>query len=96
MSSKKTKGNVRFHQDWEVKYGVQICTRDPVSKEVSSVMCLMCVNFGRNDIDEAGRKRKQTANDNYFTHPWRTDKFVSHLCTQHSSMRAPTFIERLT
>ena len=88
MSSKKPKGNVKFHEDWEVKYGVQICTRDPVSKEVSSAVCLMCTNFGRNDIDEADRKRKRTTNDKYFTPPppWRTDNFVSHLHTQHSSM----------
>jgi hypothetical protein len=40
-----------------------------------------------NDIDEADRKRKQTAkNDEYFISPWRSDKFVSHLCTQYSSM----------
>ena len=89
MSSKKPKGNVNFHQDWEVKYGVQICTRDPMSKEVSSVVCLICTNFGRKDIDEGNRKRKrkQTANDKYFTSPWRTDSFVSHLRTQqHSSI----------
>ena len=68
MFSKKPKVNVRFNQqDWEVKYGVQICTRDPVSKEVSSVVCLMCTNFGRYDIDEANQKQKQTANDKNFT-----------------------------
>ena len=69
-----------------MKYGVQICTRDPVSKEASSAVCLMCTNFGRDDIDEADRKRKRTTNDKYFTPPWRSDNFVSHLRTQHSSM----------
>jgi hypothetical protein len=87
MTPKKPKGAVKFHQDWEVKYAVQICTRDPVSKDVSSVVCLMYTNFGReDDVECAERKRKQTTNDKYYTAPWRTDNFVSHLRKQHSSM----------
>ena len=87
MTSKKPKGAVKFHQDWEVKYAVQICTRDPVSKVVSCVVCLMCTNFGRkDDVEGAEQKRKRITNDKYCTAPWRTDNFVSHLCKQHSSM----------
>lgn len=87
MTSKKPKGAVKFHQDWEVKYAVQVCTRDPVSKDVCSVVCLMCTNFGREDDAEAAeRKRKRTSNDKYYTAPWRTDNFVSHLRKQHAVM----------
>jgi hypothetical protein len=74
-----------FHQDWEVKYAVQICTRDPVSKDVSSFVCLMCTNFGRVNDDTADRKQKRTSNDKYYTAPWRSDTFVSHLCKQHAT-----------
>ncbi len=86
VTSKKPKGGaVKFHQDWEVKHAVQICTRDPVSKDVSSVECLMCTNFGReDDVEGAERKRKQTTNDKYYTAPWRTDNFVGHLRKQHA------------
>jgi hypothetical protein len=50
MTPKKTKGALKFHQDWEVKYAVQICTRDPASKDVTSVVRLLCTNFGRDQI----------------------------------------------
>jgi hypothetical protein len=69
-----------------VKYAVQICTRDPVSKDVSSVVCLMCTNFGGDNDDDGNRKRKRTSNDKYYTAPWRSDNFVSHLCKQHATM----------
>ena len=85
MTSKKPKGAVKFHQDWDLKYALQISTRDPVTKDVSSVVCLMCTNFGRDNDDEADRKRKRTSNDKYFTAPWRTDSFVSHLRKQHAA-----------
>ncbi len=62
--SKKARGAVKFHQDWEVKYAVRIFTRDPASKDVSSMVCLMCTNFGcDNDDDTADRKRQRTSND---------------------------------
>jgi hypothetical protein len=87
MTRKKGRGALQFqHQDWEVKYGVQVCTRDPVSKEVSSVVCLLCTNFDRNSDDTFDRKRKRTSNNKYYTAPWRTDNFVSHLCKQQATM----------
>jgi len=86
MTPKKARGALKFHLDWEVKYAVQICTRDPVSKDVSCVVCLMCTNFGRDDDDTADRKRKRTSNDKYYTAPWRSDNFVSHLRKQHATM----------
>jgi hypothetical protein len=79
MTPKKPKGALKFHQDWEMKYAVQICTRDPVTKDVLSAVCLMCTNFGRDSDESSERKRKRTANDKYYTAPWRTDNFVSQL-----------------
>jgi hypothetical protein len=87
MTPKKAKGALKFHVDWEVKYAVQICTRDRVSKDVSSVVCLMCTKFGGDDEDAADRKQKRTSNENYYTStPWRSDNLVSHLCKQHATM----------
>ena len=87
MTSKKPMCAVKFHQEWDLKYALQISsTRDPVTKDVSSVVCLMCKHFGRDNDDETDQKRKRTSNDNYFTAPCRTDNFVSHLCKQHASM----------
>ena len=65
---------------------MQVCTRAPVSKEVSSVMCLLCTNFGRDSDDALDRKQKRTSNDKYYTAPWRTNDFVSHLCKQHATL----------
>ncbi len=79
MTPKMGGSALNFHQDWEMKYGVQVCTRDPVSKEVSSVACLLCTNFGRDSDDALDRKRKRTSNDKYYTAPWRSNDFVSHL-----------------
>jgi hypothetical protein len=86
MTPKKTKGALKFHQDWEVKYAVQICMRDPVSKDVTSVVCLLCTNFGRDNNDAPDRKQKRTSNDKYYVAPWRSDNVVSHLRKQHAAM----------
>ena len=87
MTPKKTKDALKFHQDWEVKYAVQICTRDrPVSKDVTSVVCLLCTNFGRDNDNTPDRKRKRTSNDKYHVAPWRSDNFVSHLRKQRATM----------
>ena len=87
MTPQKARGALKFHLDWEVKYAVQICTCDQVSNDVSSVVvCLMCTSFGRDDDDAADRKRMRTSNDKYYTAPWRSDNFVSHLLKQHATM----------
>ena len=86
MTPKKTKGALKFHQDLEVMYAVKICTGDPVSKDVTSVVCLLCTNFGRDNDDTPDRKRKRALNDKYYVAPWRSDNFVSHLCKQHATM----------
>ncbi len=67
---------------------MQICTRDPVSKDVTIVVCLLCTNFGRDNDDTPDHKRKRTSNDKYYVAPWRSDNFVSHLHKQHATMWA--------
>jgi hypothetical protein len=65
---------------------VQICTRDPVSKDVMSVECLLCTYFGRDNDDTPDRKRKRTSNDIYNVAPWRSGNFINYLCKQHATM----------
>jgi hypothetical protein len=43
---------------------------DPVSKEVSSVVCLLCsTSCGHNSDDTLDHKRKMASNDKYYTGP---------------------------
>ena len=44
---------------------------------------LFCVKFGRQDQDETSRKRKLTANIQFFKAPWRSDNIESHMKKQH-------------
>ena len=84
MTPKKAKGASKFHQDWEVKYAVQICI---TTKDLSSVVvCLLCTNFGCNSDDTLDRKQKRTSNNKYYTASWCNDNFVRHLCKQHVTM----------
>ena len=71
-----------FQSEWTLKYGLEVSTRDPSSSEVTSAICLFCRQFGRED-EEMERKRKRTTNLKYFSHPWRSDNFSSHLKQQH-------------
>jgi hypothetical protein len=71
--------------------------RDPVSKEVSSVVCLLCsTNCGRDSDDTLDHKQKRTSNNKYYTAPWRTDNFVSHHRNQHATMWWDEDYEKLT
>jgi phosphopantetheinyl transferase (holo-ACP synthase) len=80
---------VPFQQAWIVKFGLEISTRDIVSSKVTSVLCLFSKHCGRDyndtDVDGKKRKRKRTNNIKYFTSPWRSDYFVTHLKNQHMS-----------
>ena len=35
-----------FRTNWFFKYGLQVSTRDPTTKEITSVGCLICKRFG--------------------------------------------------
>jgi hypothetical protein len=46
---------------------VQVSTVDTVSKEATSVVCLFCINFGREAADAPTRKRKRTERVHYYS-----------------------------
>lgn len=46
---------------------------------MTSVLCLFCRTFYREEINEESRKRKITANEKYFSARWHADNFSSHL-----------------
>ena len=72
MSKRPT---INFQRDWELRFGVEVTSRDKSTGKVSSVVCLFCRHFGREDSESTNRKRKSTANAKYFTEPWRSDNF---------------------
>ncbi|KAG7343599.1 hypothetical protein IV203_021544 [Nitzschia inconspicua] len=80
---------VEFHESWIVKFGLEVSTRDVGTSKVTSVLCLFCKHCGRDDGNDGDdnccqtRKRKRTTNIKYFTSPWRSDNFTSHLKNQH-------------
>jgi hypothetical protein len=75
----------KFSSDWIVKYGLEVTTRDVSDGSVTSVLCLFCRTFNREDSNDESRKRKMTANEKYFSYPWRADNFSTHLKKQHPS-----------
>ena len=83
MAESQRKGKAKkFSLEWILKYGLEVATRHPSTTEVTSVLCLFCRSFGREDED-AERKRKRTTNLKYYSYPWRADNFSSHLKLQH-------------
>ena len=46
----KARGKAKkFQTEWTLKYGVEVSTRTPSTSEVSSVLCMFCRHFGRED-----------------------------------------------
>ncbi|MEL7520150.1 MAG: hypothetical protein AAGJ80_00800 [Cyanobacteria bacterium J06553_1] len=64
-------------------------TRDPATRDVTSAVCRMCKQFGREDNrrddDSKALKRKRTVCVKYYSRPWRADNIKRHLELQHSS-----------
>jgi hypothetical protein len=86
MSNKpRTSKAKTFQQEWILKYGLEVSTRDPSTSNVTSALCKFCSQFGREDEDAEERKRKRTTNVKYFSYPWRSDNFSSHLKLQHTT-----------
>ena len=84
MATKSGGGRAKqFQSEWTLKFGLEVCTRNPSTSEVSSVVCLFCRHFGREEEDFDQRKRKRTANPKFFSQPWRSDNFTTHLRQQH-------------
>jgi hypothetical protein len=71
-----------FQSEWTLRYGLEVSTSNPSTREVTSVLCLFCHQFGWEDED-VERKRKRTTNLKYSSYPWRSDNFNSHLKQQH-------------
>ena len=86
-NNRPTTSEKKFNEDWILKYGLEVSSRDASSSSssVTSVLCLFCRTFGREgSIKNNSRKRKITENEKYFTGvPWRADNFSSHLKNQH-------------
>jgi hypothetical protein len=86
-NNRPTTSEKKFNEDWILKYGLEVSSRDvsSSSSSVTSVLCLFCRTFGREgSIKNNSRKRKITENEKYFTgSPWRADNFSSHLKNQH-------------
>ena len=83
MSKRRGKPS-EYISDWTLKFGLEVSTRDLSTNEVTSALCLFCRQFGREDgDDDVARKRKRTMNCKYFSYPWRSDNFTSHLKKQH-------------
>jgi hypothetical protein len=80
---------VELKEQWLVKLGLEVSTRDVGTSKVTSVLCLFCKHCGRDDGDDNAdggiRKRKRTTNKKYFTSPWRSDNFSNHLSKQHKT-----------
>ena len=70
-----------FNPSHSVDFGLKVCERDPISKEVVSVVCLFCIHFGREE--KIGAKRKPTTNATYFKKPFRVDVYTRHFNQQH-------------
>ncbi|KAG3253856.1 hypothetical protein PI124_g1570 [Phytophthora idaei] len=87
MSSerKRVKRLVPFLEAHEYMYGVRVVERDPISREVTSVLCMFCAAFGREDDPLPSlRRRARTQKPKYWGGPtFRTDNYKSHFKKQH-------------
>jgi hypothetical protein len=78
-----TKRSTPFQEKHALQYGLEISTRDPETKAVTSVMCQFCRFFGREEKE--GQKRKPTSVTKSFKVPFRPALYIQHLEGQHSS-----------
>ena len=75
----------KFSNDWILKFGLEVSSRNVVTGSLTSVLCLFCRHFGREDSKDT-HKQKLTNNEKYFTkQPWRSDNFQVHLRSMHPS-----------
>ncbi|RLN45388.1 hypothetical protein BBO99_00007813 [Phytophthora kernoviae] len=85
---KQPKRVARFLEAHEVIYGVRALERCPDTNLVTSVACLFCAAFGREDDPNPDqRKRARTRKYKYWGGPcFRTDNYKSHMVQQHPSV----------
>jgi hypothetical protein len=76
---------VEFKEQWLVKFGLEVSTRDFGTSKVTSVLCLFCKQWERDDgeTDADGGMRKRKGTIQYFSSPWRSENFTNHLGKQH-------------
>jgi hypothetical protein len=80
MPPKESKKALRFQSSHASMYGLQETARDPTTSAMTSVVCRVCVVFGREE--RSGAKRKSTGHCKYFDN-FRTDNYMQHLTQQH-------------
>ncbi|KAL3668541.1 hypothetical protein V7S43_006624 [Phytophthora oleae] len=73
-----TKAFVEHHA---LSYGLEVVGRDVDSGAATSVVCLFCRHFGREE--RPGRKRKSTGTIRHFRDPFHTYNYLDHITTQH-------------
>lgn len=79
----KTKHQSEFNEKHVNEYGLKITARDANTKRVSSVACLFCIAFGRED-SATDRQRKKTSNTKYWDeNSFRSDYYLAHMKSQH-------------
>ena len=82
INNKHTMSTIRkfeFNKSHEIMFGLKIASKDPQTNKVTSVKCMFCIYFGK-DNDLKDRKRKSTTKVKYFVYPsFRTDNYRSHL-----------------
>ncbi|KAG7399770.1 hypothetical protein PHYBOEH_007933 [Phytophthora boehmeriae] len=84
-AKQRPKRVARFLEAHEVIYGVRALERCPETSAVTSVACLFCAAFGREDDPHPDqRKRARTRKYKYWGGPcFRTDNYKSHMVQQH-------------
>lgn len=86
----------QFRREHMRTYGVEVQERDSDTGVVTLVRCRFCVTFGRSTKEPAkpaagatpNRQRAPLSTTKSFKHPFRTDKFVSHMREQHGALWA--------
>ena len=73
-----------FREKWQLDCGVRILTRNTVTNEVESIVCMFCKTYGKEEPEDADkRKRKRSQNVSKYTAPWRTDLIKNHNKSMH-------------
>ena len=67
-----------FQPEWILNYGLEVCTQDLSTRNVTSVLCMFYTH--------AKQKQKCTANVEYFSYPWQSDNFSKHMKQQNGHM----------
>lgn len=77
----KAKKPIDFKDHHAAKFGLKVVAKSlAIPSIVTSVLCLFCASFGKEDID--GKKRKKCGTK-YYEIPFRTDNYTQHLCSEH-------------